>query len=206
MSEHNYFDKTSTTGATLRCAHFDYRNPTPAMIFLADVALGLSRESRFNGQTLGDRPWLVGQHSVLVLRRVEDLIPGNHLVHLEALMHDGSEFACKDIPRPLKHLLPEYKVIEKGIDRAIRQKLGLPLVESSIVMATDRRMLATECRDLVPPHPDYLEVLEVFPPYPERIIPIMTGHIWEPDECYDNFVFELKRLLKKLGKEELWRE
>lgn len=54
----------------------------------------------------------------------------------------------RDIPAPLKALLPDYREIEKRTDQLIRFKFGLPLEEASVVKYADLTMLATERRDL----------------------------------------------------------
>ncbi len=63
-------------------------------------------------------------------------------------MHDAAEAYCRDIPAPLKALLPDYREIEKRTDQLIRFKFGLPLEEASVVKYADLTMLATERRDL----------------------------------------------------------
>ena len=45
----------------------DLLDPSPFDIEIEDIAHGLSRVSRWNGQTLGEHSFSVAQHSVLVL-------------------------------------------------------------------------------------------------------------------------------------------
>lgn len=121
---------------------FNYLRPTQASICIEDIALGLSKECRFNGQCIGF--YSVAQHSTLIAQIVEERFA------MEALLHDATEFVCKDITSPHKRLMPDYQIIENRVARTIRRKFGLPLTMSPEVKHADRVMLATEYRDLMP--------------------------------------------------------
>lgn len=120
--------------------HFDYTTPSVEHIHITDIAQALSHECRFAGHL--DQFYSVAQHSVLVSQIVPPLFA------LEALLHDAAEAYCKDIPAPLKALLPEYKRIEYKIDAVIRQRFGVCSWLSDVVKHADLIMLATERRDL----------------------------------------------------------
>jgi hypothetical protein len=122
--------------------HFVYADPRPEMIDIRDIARALSREARFNGHASGF--YSVAQHSIMV----SNIVPEEYA--LEALLHDASEAYLKDIPRPLKALLPDYKAIEARVDAVVREKFGLPKQKSRIVKNADLVLLATERRDLMP--------------------------------------------------------
>lgn len=122
--------------------HLDLIDPQPAMIDILDIAKGLSREARFSGQTLAF--YSMAQHSVLA----SHIVPEEFA--LEALLHDASEAYIKDIPRPLKQLLPDYRRVEARVQGAIRARFGLPAEQSQEVSDADRVLLATERRDLMP--------------------------------------------------------
>ncbi len=100
--------------STFTGKHFDFINITMDDICIEDIAQGLSNECRFAGQI--NQFYSVAQHSVYV----SQIVPPEYA--LEALLHDASEAYCKDLPSPLKALLPDYKVIEKGIQKAICYK------------------------------------------------------------------------------------
>jgi hypothetical protein len=110
------------------------------MIDIEDIAVGLSRESRFCGQLR----WFysVGQHSVIM----STLVPPEHA--LEALLHDAHEAYVKDLPTPLKRMCPEYKAILSTVDSAIRLRFGLPEHLSEEVDVADARMYVTEKEQL----------------------------------------------------------
>ena len=53
----------------------DLLEPSPLDIEIADIAHGLARVARWNGQTKGPHAFSVAQHSVLVERLVSELSP-----------------------------------------------------------------------------------------------------------------------------------
>ena len=107
--------------ATSTGKHIDFVNITPDQICIEDIARGLSNECRFAGQL--ESFYSVAQHSVYV----SQIVPPEYA--LEALLHDAAEAYIKDIPSPLKAMLPDYKAMEKHIEAAIREKFGLTIVE-----------------------------------------------------------------------------
>lgn len=141
--------------------HFDLIDPQPDMIDIMDIAHGLSNECRFTGQCATF--YSVAQHSVMASKIVAPDFA------MEALLHDASEAYLKDIPRPLKQLLPDYRAIEQRVEGAIRSHFGLPDAQSWPVTEADRIMLATERRDLMPADDTEWPVLEHFPPMEKRI-------------------------------------
>lgn len=120
--------------------HLDYAAPAVESICIEDIAQALSHECRFAGHL--PNFYSVAQHSVLCSQIVAPEFA------FEALMHDASEAYCKDIPAPLKRMLPDYQLIEEQFDAVIRQRFGLPLRMDIAVKYADLVMLATECRDL----------------------------------------------------------
>lgn len=120
--------------------HFDPEHPTPGMIDIEDIALGLSREPRYAGQT--SEFYSVAQHSVLVC----DIVPAAY--QLWGLLHDATEAYLKDLPWPVKRLCPEYKVMERRLMRVIAEKFHLGWPEPTAVKRADLILLATERRDL----------------------------------------------------------
>ena len=141
--------------------HIDFQNPDPAEIAIEDIAVALARECRFSGQTRAF--YSVAQHSVLVSRIVPEAFA------LEALLHDATEAFIKDLPSPLKGMLPEYSRIERILDRVIRRKFGLPEEMSGAVHRADRVLLAMEKRDLMPEDSCDWPILEGVEPLPDRI-------------------------------------
>ncbi len=97
---------------------FDYINPDIYSIRISDIAHALSNECRYAGHC--PQFYSVAQHSILTSMIVPPALA------LEALLHDAAEAYCKDIPSPLKRLLPDYQIIEGRVDALIRSNFGLP--------------------------------------------------------------------------------
>jgi 5'-deoxynucleotidase YfbR-like HD superfamily hydrolase len=140
---------------------FDPVDPQPDMIDLVDIANGLSNECRFAGQCRYF--YSVAQHSVLVSQNV----PRENA--WEALLHDAAEAYIKDIPAPIKRLLPDYRALEHKIEAAIRARFGLPDSQTPIVKHADLVLLATERRDLMPQDGSSWQMLKGITPLDKRI-------------------------------------
>ena len=106
----------------------DILNPSPLDIEIEDIAHGLARVSRWNGQTRGKHSFSVAQHCVLVERLVRANAPKlDQKWYLAALLHDAPEYVIGDMITPFKHVLGGiYRDIESGLDRAVNIRFGLP--------------------------------------------------------------------------------
>ncbi len=106
----------------------DLLDPSPFDVEIEDIAHGLSRVARWNGQTAGEWAYSVAQHSVLVERIVGLLdrdLPQRW--RLAALLHDAPEYVIGDMITPFKAVIgPDYKTVEAGLMRAIHLRVGLP--------------------------------------------------------------------------------
>ena len=106
----------------------DLLNPSPLDIEIEDIAHGLARVARWNGQTKGLHPFSVAQHSLLVeglLSHAEDNL--DRQARLAALLHDAPEYVIGDIISPFKAALGvDYKVFENRLLAAIHLRFGLP--------------------------------------------------------------------------------
>ena len=151
-----------TTILTCSGYYFDYVDVRSNMIFAQDIASGLSNECRYNGQC----PvfYSVAEHSYMVVDIVR-FLGGTKTDMQQALMHDASEAFCKDIPKPLKELLPEYKAIEQRVQRDIYTRLRLPLEDSDLVKRADSIALAIEKRDLWGNRDDWIHTRGVVIPH-----------------------------------------
>jgi hypothetical protein len=106
----------------------DLLEPSPLDIEIVDIAHGLARVARWNGQTKGPHAFSVAQHSVLVERLVSELAP--RLVRearLMALLHDSPEYVVGDLISPFKAAVGiNYKALEERLQTAIHLRFGLP--------------------------------------------------------------------------------
>jgi len=106
----------------------DLLDPSPLDIEIEDIALGLSRVARWNGQTTGEHGFSVAQHSLLVLDILESLAKRpSRTLRLAALLHDASEFVTADLITPFKAVIGDsYKAVESRIQAAVHLRFGLP--------------------------------------------------------------------------------
>lgn len=162
--------------------NFDYQNPIIDSICIEDIAKGLSHECRYTGQL--DRFYSVAQHSVECSYVVADKFK------LEALLHDAVEAYCKDIPSPLKKLLPDYRLVEDKVDQVIRQKFNLPLTISPEVKQADLILLATEHRDIANDGKEW-PMLKGIPLLERKIDPVPSG------VAYNRFMRRFYELIKQ---------
>lgn len=119
----------------------DLLDPSPVDVEIADIAHGLARVARWNGQTVGPLPFSVAQHSLLVEEFCVALRPDWPAKwRLAALLHDGPEFVIGDMISPFKSALGEpYRVIERRLQRAIHLRFGLPADLPAAIEKTIKR-------------------------------------------------------------------
>ena len=120
----------------------DLLDPSPLDIEIEDIAHGLARVARWNGQTLGDHSYSVAEHSLLVERLVGSLKPkASAADRLAALLHDAPEYVIGDMISPFKAALGlDYRAFEDRLARAVRIRFGLspepdPVLEKLIKRA-----------------------------------------------------------------------
>jgi 5'-deoxynucleotidase YfbR-like HD superfamily hydrolase len=106
----------------------DLIDPSPMDIEIEEIAHGLARVARWNGQTSGEWAYSVAQHSVLVERLFAKQNPGiDRRWRLACLLHDAPEYVIGDIITPFKAILSsEYNSIEHRLEVAVHIRFGLP--------------------------------------------------------------------------------
>lgn len=170
---------------------FDILSPDPRDIELIDIAISLSNQGRFNGQT--NEYYSVAQHSVIVSRMVKNENA------LWGLLHDGAEAYIGDIISPLKHCDEIgwfIKRIESQIQFAIAEKFDLEWPIPDDIGIHDMRLLVTEFRDVTGRTIGYCAARgadifideSVHVPYDEEIKPVM------PDVAMKLFMDRYKEL------------
>ena len=103
-------------------------DPSPLDIEIEDIAHGLSFLARWNGQTVGDYPFSVAQHSLLVEKIFSMQFPDmDNPSKLFALLHDSAEYVIGDMISPIKsHLGAEYEELDENLTTAICMRFNIP--------------------------------------------------------------------------------
>ncbi|MBV7379907.1 HD domain-containing protein [Maritimibacter dapengensis] len=106
----------------------DLLDPTPVDIEVEDIAHGLAFVARWNGQTHGDFPYSVAEHSILVEELFSRMNPSAPVKwRLAALLHDGPEYVIGDMISPVKAAVgPGYGELDERLQAAIHMRFGLP--------------------------------------------------------------------------------
>jgi len=115
----------------------DLIDPSPLDVEIDDIAHGLARVARWNGQTIGRNAFSVAQHTLVV-----DMIAAKTLPDIGAsgrlaiLLHDAPEYVIGDLISPFKELLGgNYKAIEARLLEAIHRRFGVPVPLASRLTA-----------------------------------------------------------------------
>ena len=158
-------------------------DPKPEEVDIKDIAHSLAFQCRFNGHT--NTFYSIAQHSVLVSK----IVPPEQA--LAGLFHDASETYTGDVISPLKKFLPpEFKEIEKIIEKAIFEHFGIANVNHSEIKKADKISLFTEMRDLMEKPPAKWEDEDLFEPHPEKIISL------NPEDAEKEFLERYKELIQ----------
>lgn len=106
----------------------DLLDPTPVDVEIEDIAHGLAFVARWNGQTFGDFPYSVAEHSILVEQIYSRIVPAAPAKwQLAALLHDAPEYVIGDMISPVKAAVgPGYGELDARLTSAIHLRFGLP--------------------------------------------------------------------------------
>ncbi|MFN3686887.1 HD domain-containing protein [Salinarimonas sp.] len=122
----------------------DLLDPSPIDVELEDIAHGLARVARWNGQTRGAHVFSVAQHSLLVEAVARRLAPETtRETRLGILLHDAPEYVIGDMISPFKAVIGDvYKDTERRLAAAVRLHFGLsaapPRAEAALAKRADR--------------------------------------------------------------------
>lgn len=108
----------------------DLLDPSPLDVELEDIAHGLARVARWNGQTQGAHIFSVAQHALLVEALARAKVPRlDRIGRLALLLHDAPEYVIGDMISPFKAVIGDaYKAVEARLLAAIHLRFGLPAV------------------------------------------------------------------------------
>lgn len=132
----------------------DLLDPSPLDIEIEDIAHGLARVARWNGQTNGLNAFSVAQHSLFVCDLVDRLERGaSPALKLSALLHDAPEYVIGDMISPFKAALGlDYHAFEERLELAVRVRFGLPArmgkEERAVIKKADRAAAFWEATQL----------------------------------------------------------
>lgn len=106
----------------------DLLDPSALDVEIEDIAHGLARVARWNGQTSGPHIFSVAQHSLLVEALARARVPRlDRSRRLAILLHDAPEYVIGDMISPFKAVIGDaYKVIEQRLLAAVHRRFGLP--------------------------------------------------------------------------------
>ena len=119
----------------------DLLDPTPVDIEVEDIAHGLAFVARWNGQTAGNWPYSVAEHSLLVEEIFSRLNPGiAPKWQLAALLHDAPEYVIGDMISPVKASVgPGYGALDERLTAAVHLRFGLPAILPAAVKREIKR-------------------------------------------------------------------
>ena len=106
----------------------DLLDPSPLDVEIADIAHGLARVARWNGQTEGAHIFSVAQHSLLVEAIARQRARLDRASRLGVLLHDAPEYVIGDMISPFKAVIGDaYKAVEARLLAAVHLRFGLPV-------------------------------------------------------------------------------
>src|SRR4028119_2109149 len=119
----------------------DLLDPTPLDVEVEDIAHGLAFVARWNGQTRGEWPYSVAEHSLLVEEIFRSTAPDpSPRWRLAALLHDAPEYVIGDMISPVKAVLGEgYGTLDARLAAAVHLRFGLPATLPREVKAAVKR-------------------------------------------------------------------
>jgi 5'-deoxynucleotidase YfbR-like HD superfamily hydrolase len=119
----------------------DLLDPSPLDIEIEDIAHGLAFVARWNGQTRGDHPYSVAEHSLLVEELYCHLTPRPEpRWRLAALLHDAPEYVIGDMISPVKSAIgPVYAALDIRLAQAVHIRFGLPAILPAVIKRQIKR-------------------------------------------------------------------
>jgi len=132
----------------------DLLDPSALDIEIEDIAHGLARVARWNGQTGGAHIFSVAQHSLLVEALARARVPRlDRSRRLAVLLHDAPEYVIGDMISPFKAVIGDaYKAVERRLLASIHRRFGLPIKSApeleALIKIADRQAAYLEATRL----------------------------------------------------------
>ena len=180
----------------------DLLDPTPMDIEIEDIAHGLAFVARWNGQTIGDWPYSVAEHSLLVEALYSRMNPKAPVKwRLAALLHDAPEYVIGDMISPVKAAVgPGYGALDDRLMAAIHIRFGLPaqvpIAVKKAIKRADRVSAWLEATQIA--GFSVAESDKFFGPPDPNLIAGMEIHLRPPVEVRRDFVARHEALLAAL--------
>jgi len=180
----------------------DLLDPSPLDVEIEDIAHGLARVARWNGQTKGAHIFSVAQHALLVEALARAKAPRLDAAGRRAvLLHDAPEYVIGDMISPFKAVIGDsYKAVERRLLAAVHLRFGLPakLPErlSALIKAADRSAAYLEATRLAGFAED--EARRFFGPPPKFSAAIERDYLtpWPAETAESRFRERLERLMR----------
>ena len=180
----------------------DLLDPTAVDIEVEDIAHGLAFVARWNGQTIGEFPYSVAEHSLLVEQIFTRLNPkAKPAQRLVALLHDAPEYVIGDMISPVKASVgPGYDQLDKRLAAAIHMRFGLsttiPAALKKQIKKADKLSAWLEATQLV--GFSKLEADKLFGKVDEKIMRELKVVLRPPVEVRQAFMHQHASLLSKV--------
>jgi 5'-deoxynucleotidase YfbR-like HD superfamily hydrolase len=177
----------------------DLLDPSALDIEVADIAHGLARVARWNGQTEGAYIYSVAQHSLLVETIARERARLDRRERLAALLHDAPEYVIGDMISPFKAVIGDaYKAVEARLLAAIHVRFGLPAALPAeliaLIKAADRAAAYLEATRLA--GFERAEALRFFGRPPRRTAAIERDYLtpWPAEVAQARYLERFERL------------
>jgi 5'-deoxynucleotidase YfbR-like HD superfamily hydrolase len=180
----------------------DLLDPSPLDVELDDIAHGLARVARWNGQTKGAHIFSVAQHALLVEALARAKAPRlDASARLAVLLHDAPEYVIGDMISPFKVVIGDnYKAVEHRLLAAIHLRFGLPAALpdelKTLIKTADRAAAFLEATRLAGFEP--AEARKFFGPPPKFSATIERDYLtpWPAGTAEAKFRERFKKLLR----------
>jgi 5'-nucleotidase len=177
----------------------DLLDPSPLDVEVEDIAHGLARVARWNGQTSGAHIFSVAQHSLLVETIAHQRANLDRTSRLGVLLHDAPEYVIGDMISPFKAVIGDaYKGVETRLLAAIHLRFGLPAALPAelvvLIKAADRSAAFLEATRLAGFSPT--EARRFFGPPPKFSVAIERDYLtpWPAEEAETRFLERFTKL------------